>query len=407
MIEFRIGERKVRPEDLADSMEAAMLENLKEELRTKIGSLRDPKTGEFPTVIVTGPSIDQLSVTVEGSDRVIAMVEERLSENTDDVPNVEDEPVVFVCHGSEDKKIARRLATDLRSHGIDGFFDEWEIRSGDSLRQKIDAGVERCTHFLVILSKASMSKPWVNAEMDAGFMMRMSGKAKFIALRLGVAPEELAPLLQGLHSPSLERYESALEQLVSDIHGLSRKPALGSPPATKAAATGKLGLSPAAESIVKLFVDRSEHGLPHTPFLEVADLKKHTGLTDDDLVDAVDELKGQEYVSNKNRLGCEIVTPEGALFGEFDSFFKPWSPSDDALVVASHLLEAFASKRRLVVGDVSEKLGWQPRRMNPAIHYLLRRNAVEIHRGYRSRCWTYDLLSAIPETRRFAKSRGR
>ena len=44
--------------------------------------------------------------------------------------------------------------------GIDTFFDAWEIRSGDSLWQRTDAGIEGCTHFLVFLSPTSLIKPW-------------------------------------------------------------------------------------------------------------------------------------------------------------------------------------------------------------------------------------------------------
>jgi len=82
-------------------------------------------------------------------------------------------PVAFLCHASEDKNMVRRLANDLIAHGIDVVFDEWEIHAGDSLRQKIDAGLELCTHFIAVLSPTSIRKPWVNSEMDAGFVMRL------------------------------------------------------------------------------------------------------------------------------------------------------------------------------------------------------------------------------------------
>ena len=51
----------------------------------------------------------------------------------------------FICHASEDKDLARRIATDLHRSGIDTFFDEWEISAGDSLRRKIDEGLAACT----------------------------------------------------------------------------------------------------------------------------------------------------------------------------------------------------------------------------------------------------------------------
>jgi hypothetical protein len=62
-------------------------------------------------------------------------------------------PYAFICHASEDKSVAERMATDLRAAGIEAFFDKWEMRSGDSLRQKIDEGLGRCTHFIALLSR--------------------------------------------------------------------------------------------------------------------------------------------------------------------------------------------------------------------------------------------------------------
>ncbi len=96
-------------------------------------------------------------------------------------------PVAFLCHGSEDKSLARQLAIDLRSHGIDVFFDEWGIGPGDSIRRKIDGGLGRCTHILALLTTRSLNKAWVNTEMDAGFVRAAEGSAKFIPLRAGLA----------------------------------------------------------------------------------------------------------------------------------------------------------------------------------------------------------------------------
>ena len=43
-----------------------------------MGAIRDPDTGEFPTVVVRGRSLDDLKIHVEGSPEVIALVQQRL-----------------------------------------------------------------------------------------------------------------------------------------------------------------------------------------------------------------------------------------------------------------------------------------------------------------------------------------
>lgn len=50
MIRFSIGGRTVEPEKLEDALMAAMLKELREKIRLQVGSIRDPETGEFPTV---------------------------------------------------------------------------------------------------------------------------------------------------------------------------------------------------------------------------------------------------------------------------------------------------------------------------------------------------------------------
>ena len=46
----------------------------------------------------------------------------------------EKQPLVYLAHGSEDKEtIVRPLAQRLLEKGIDVWFDNWEIRAGDSL----------------------------------------------------------------------------------------------------------------------------------------------------------------------------------------------------------------------------------------------------------------------------------
>ena len=49
---------------------------------------------------------------------------------------------VFISHTSEDKDdVVRPLATALRDAGLSVWYDEVELRIGDSLRRKIDKGL--------------------------------------------------------------------------------------------------------------------------------------------------------------------------------------------------------------------------------------------------------------------------
>ena len=75
---------------------------------------------------------------------------------------------VFVCHASEDQEsVATPLATQLRSHGLRVWLDQFELTVGDSLRRRIDEGLANSEFGVVILSPAFFGKEWANRELDA------------------------------------------------------------------------------------------------------------------------------------------------------------------------------------------------------------------------------------------------
>jgi hypothetical protein len=92
-------------------------------------------------------------------------------------------PASFLSHSGADAAIAGRLARDLRGQGGDVWYAEWEIKLGDSLRRKIDEGIDRATHFLVLLTPASLKSEWVQTELDAGLVRKISGACQLIPIR--------------------------------------------------------------------------------------------------------------------------------------------------------------------------------------------------------------------------------
>lgn len=74
---------------------------------------------------------------------------------------------VFICHASEDKDlVVRPLAEELRQRGLRVWYDEFELRIGDSLRRKIDLGLAQCRFGIVVLSPAFFEKEWPQRELD-------------------------------------------------------------------------------------------------------------------------------------------------------------------------------------------------------------------------------------------------
>lgn len=81
----------------------------------------------------------------------------------EDSPDTAKEYDVFISHASEDKDdIVRPMANALVSEGLTVWYDEFELRIGDSLRRKIDRGLAKSRVGLVVLSHAFIAKGWTN-----------------------------------------------------------------------------------------------------------------------------------------------------------------------------------------------------------------------------------------------------
>lgn len=74
---------------------------------------------------------------------------------------------VFISHASEDKDgFVRGLAEGLRERGVDVWYDEFELKVGDSLRRSIDKGLANSRFGTVVLSSAFFAKNWPQYELD-------------------------------------------------------------------------------------------------------------------------------------------------------------------------------------------------------------------------------------------------
>lgn len=84
---------------------------------------------------------------------------------------------VFISHASEDKdEVVRPLAEALRSKGLAVWYDEFELRIGDSLRRKIDKGLANSRFGVVVLSESFFNKGWPNYELDGLVTRAVSGE---------------------------------------------------------------------------------------------------------------------------------------------------------------------------------------------------------------------------------------
>jgi len=73
----------------------------------------------------------------------------------------------FISHASEDKDdLARPLAEFLKKAGFSIWYDEFQLRVGDSLRRSIDKGLANSRFGIVVLSPNFFAKNWPQYELD-------------------------------------------------------------------------------------------------------------------------------------------------------------------------------------------------------------------------------------------------
>jgi TolB-like protein/Tfp pilus assembly protein PilF len=66
---------------------------------------------------------------------------------------------VFLSYAREDTDAARRIADALRGFGVEVWFDQNELRGGDTWDQKIRGQIRTCTLFVAVISANTQSRP--------------------------------------------------------------------------------------------------------------------------------------------------------------------------------------------------------------------------------------------------------
>ena len=109
-----------------------------------------------------------------------------------DFPHKAEKYDAFVIHANEDKSVfVRPLVYTLKLMGYRIWFDEFEVKIGDSIRRTIDKGLAISDFGIAIISKAFLKKEWPQYELNGLITREMVGKKVVLPVWFNVSFEEV------------------------------------------------------------------------------------------------------------------------------------------------------------------------------------------------------------------------
>lgn len=127
-------------------------------------------------------------------------------------------PDVFISYASEEREnMAQPLAELLRGLGLLVWFDQFELKLGDSLRRTIDKGLGECRFGVVLLSPNFFGKHWTNRELDGLAQREVDGQKVILPIWCGVNDADVRRYSAPLADRVAARWEEGLHILASKI----------------------------------------------------------------------------------------------------------------------------------------------------------------------------------------------
>jgi hypothetical protein len=120
--------------------------------------------------------------------------------------NAIEKPLAFISHDSRDKDdVARELAVELTKMMCPVWYDEFSLKVGDSLREKIEMGIKECKKCVLVLSQNFLTNSgWTKKEFDSIFTRELIDEKKLIL-----------PVWYGVTKKDVYNYSPSLADVVA------------------------------------------------------------------------------------------------------------------------------------------------------------------------------------------------
>lgn len=126
-------------------------------------------------------------------------------------------PRVFLSYSQRDAAFVRHLAGALRAEGVDVWYDEGELRVGDTILRQIEEALEQSRYFLLVISPEYLSSQWSQFEMGValGRDPLSPGRRILPVIVREVEPSKLPPWIA--HLTALHAKDMPVERIASTV----------------------------------------------------------------------------------------------------------------------------------------------------------------------------------------------
>ena len=128
---------------------------------------------------------------------------------------------LFISHASEDKENLVKPLVEKLTKYFNVWYDEYELKLGDSLRAKIDEGLTSCDFGVVVLSPAFFSKKWTQAELNGLFALEDKNRKIILPIWHNVTLQEVTKFSPIIADRLAVTTEKGLDRIVEEIRTAS------------------------------------------------------------------------------------------------------------------------------------------------------------------------------------------
>jgi hypothetical protein len=129
---------------------------------------------------------------------------------------------LFLSYASEDRPFVEGLVSRLDKFAEKVWYDKREIIVGDSIAERISAGLTQATALIAVLSPNSVSKPWVLRELYSS-LGRQLASAGINILPILIEKCNLPPILADIrYADFTTSFDVGFNELIAGLQGRRR-----------------------------------------------------------------------------------------------------------------------------------------------------------------------------------------